>query len=74
VIGKINRKLRRLNRENQMLTNELSYIVEETVGGYKVVKVHNGEQYEMDRFARNEPRLRGYSMRMIVVRWTRAAA
>ncbi len=65
VIGKINRKLRRLNRENQMFTNELSYIVEETVGGYKVVKVHNGEQYEMDRFAEMSRRLRGYSLRMI---------
>ncbi|WP_122155596.1 lipid A export permease/ATP-binding protein MsbA [Paraburkholderia sp.] len=65
VIGKINRKLRRLNRENQMLTNELSYIVEEAVGGYKVVKVHNGEQYEIARFAEMSRRLRGYSLRMI---------
>ena len=60
VTSKINRKLRRLNRENQMLTNELSYIVEETVAGYKVVKVHNGEKYEADRFAEMSRRLRGY--------------
>ena len=65
VTSKINRKLRRLNRENQMLTNELSYIVEETVGGYKVVKVHNGEKYEADRFAEMSRRLRGYSLRMV---------
>ncbi|HVE09755.1 MAG TPA: ATP-binding cassette domain-containing protein, partial [Paraburkholderia sp.] len=57
---------RRLNREHQLLTNELSYIVEETVGGYKVVKVHNGEQYESDRFTEMSRRLRGYSMRMTV--------
>jgi len=66
LVGKINRRLRRLNREHQMLTNELSYIVEETVGGYKVVKVHNGEKYEMDRFSSMSKRLRGYSMRMTV--------
>ncbi|CAE6701695.1 lipid A export permease/ATP-binding protein MsbA [Paraburkholderia haematera] len=66
LVGKINRRLRRLNREHQLLTNELSYIVEETVGGYKVVKVHNGEQYETDRFTAMSKRLRGYSMRMIV--------
>ncbi|MGF6768783.1 subfamily B ATP-binding cassette protein MsbA [Paraburkholderia sp. GAS199] len=66
LVGKINRRLRRLNREHQMLTNELSYIVEETVGGYKVVKVHNGQQYEMDRFASMSKRLRGYAMRMTV--------
>ncbi len=66
LVGKINRRLRRLNREHQLLTNELSYIVEETVGGYKVVKVHNGEQYEIDRFTSMSKRLRGYAMRMTV--------
>ena len=66
LVGKINRRLRRLNREHQLLTNELSYIVEETVGGYKVVKVHNGEQYEIDRFTAMSKRLRGYAMRMTV--------
>ncbi|MGF6410196.1 lipid A export permease/ATP-binding protein MsbA [Paraburkholderia sp. MM5482-R1] len=66
LVGKINRRLRRLNREHQLLTNELSYIVEETVGGYKVVKVHNGEQYETDRFTAMSRRLRGYAMRMTV--------
>lgn len=66
LVGKINRRLRRLNRESQALTNELSYIVEETVGGYKVVKVHNGEQYETERFTSMSKRLRGYLMRMTV--------
>ncbi len=66
LVGKINRRLRRLNREYQLLTNELSYIVEETVGGYKVVKVHNGESYEINRFNNLSRRLRGYSMRMTV--------
>ena len=66
LMSKINRRLRRLNRESQMLTNQLSYIVEETVGGYKVVKVHNGEAYEQGRFERMSRRLRGYQMRMTV--------
>ncbi|SEU24715.1 ATP-binding cassette, subfamily B, MsbA [Burkholderia cepacia] len=66
LVSKINRRLRRLNREHQTLTNELSYIVEETVGGYKVVKVHNGEAYEIDRFTQMSKRLRGYAMRMTV--------
>ncbi|WP_244848297.1 lipid A export permease/ATP-binding protein MsbA [Caballeronia sp. SL2Y3] len=66
LVSKINRRLRRLNREHQALTNELSYVVEETVGGYKVVKVHNGERYEIDRFTEMSHRLRGYSMRMQV--------
>ncbi len=66
IVSKINRRLRRLGREQQTLTNELSYIVEETVGGYKVVKVHNGEPYEIDRFTSMSKRLRGYAMRMTV--------
>ncbi|WP_429319389.1 lipid A export permease/ATP-binding protein MsbA [Paraburkholderia sp. GAS448] len=66
LVSKINRRLRRLGREQQLLTNELSYIVEETVGGYKVVKVHNGEAYEIGRFSEMSKRLRGYAMRMIV--------
>jgi subfamily B ATP-binding cassette protein MsbA len=66
LVSKINRRLRRLNREHQTLTNELSYIVEETVGGYKVVKVHNGEAYELDRFTSMSKRLRGYAMRMTI--------
>ena len=66
LVSKINRRLRRLNREHQALTNELSYIVEETVGGYKVVKVHNGEPYEMNRFGEMSRRLRGYQMRMTI--------
>lgn len=67
IVSKINRRLRRLGREQQTLTNDLSYIVEEMVGGYKVVKVHNGERYEIDRFAAMSKRLRGYAMRMIVL-------
>ncbi|WP_414442703.1 lipid A export permease/ATP-binding protein MsbA [Burkholderia sp. 22PA0106] len=66
LVSKINRRLRRLNREHQSLTNELSYIVEETVAGYKVVKIHNGEQYEINRFTEMSKRLRGYAMRMTV--------
>ncbi|MGN6667103.1 MAG: lipid A export permease/ATP-binding protein MsbA [Trinickia sp.] len=66
LVSKINRRLRRLGREQQTLTNELSYIVEETVAGYKVVKIHNGEAYEMNRFAAMSQRLRGYAMRMTV--------
>jgi len=66
IVGKISRRLRRLGRESQTLTNELSYVVEETVGGYKVVKVHNGEDYEIRRFTQMSERLRGYQMRMAV--------
>lgn len=66
LVGKINRRLRRLNRLQQALTNDLSYIVEEAVGGYKVVKIHNGQKYETDRFASMSQKLRGYGMRATI--------
>lgn len=66
LVSRINRRLRSLNRDHQKLTNEAAYVVEEAVGGFKVVKLHGGEVYEMHRFRRMAERLRGYSMRMAV--------
>jgi len=44
----------------------LSYIVEEAVGGYKVVKLHGGEAYEKQRFSLIAEKLRRYSMKITV--------
>nr|WP_231908036.1 MULTISPECIES: lipid A export permease/ATP-binding protein MsbA [Cupriavidus] len=66
LMSKINRRLRRLNRDHQALTNSAAYVVEEAAGGFKVVKLHGGEAYEMDRFRRMSERLKAYSMRMAV--------
>jgi subfamily B ATP-binding cassette protein MsbA len=49
IMGRINRRLRSLNRQQQTLTSDLAYIVEETAGGHKIIKVHGGEDYEIDR-------------------------
>ena len=66
VVKVINSRLRKLHRVHQDMTNELSYIVEETVGGYKVVKLHAGQTYEKNRFAEISDRLRRYSMKIAV--------
>ncbi|MFC4418623.1 lipid A export permease/ATP-binding protein MsbA [Cupriavidus pampae] len=66
VMSRVNRRLRRLNREHQAMTNTAAYVVEEAAGGYKVVKLHGGEAYEMHRFQGMAERLRGYSMRMAI--------
>jgi len=66
LVKKTNARLRYLNRESQILTSQLSYVVEETVAGHKVVKTHNGEPYELARFDSMSRRLRGYQMRMTV--------
>ena len=66
IMSKINRRLRSLNREQQGLTSELAYIVEESAAGYKIVKVHGAEQYEMRRFMEKAERLRQFALKSAV--------
>lgn len=66
VMSKINRRLRSLNREQQGLTSELAYIVEEAAAGYKIVKVHGAQDYEMTRFMQKAERLRQFALKSAV--------
>jgi len=64
--NKINQRLRVLNREQQVLTNDLSYIIEESAAGNKLVKLHGGQQYEMNRFMWRAKRLYQFAMKSTV--------
>jgi len=64
--NKINQRLRILNREQQVLTNDLSYIVEESAAGNKLVKLHSGQHYEMNRFMWRAKRLYQFAMKSTV--------
>jgi len=66
VMSKINRRLRSLNREQQTLTSDLAYIVEEAAAGYKIVKVHGAQEYEMTRFMQKAERLRQFALKSAV--------
>ncbi|MCM0028936.1 MAG: lipid A export permease/ATP-binding protein MsbA [Polynucleobacter sp.] len=66
IMSLINRRLRGLNREQQAMTSELAYIVEEAVSGHKIVKVHGGETYEMSRFFDKADRLRRFALKTAV--------
>jgi subfamily B ATP-binding cassette protein MsbA len=66
IMTKINRRLRSLNREQQNLTSELAYIVEESAAGYKIVKVHGAQDYEMQRFKQKAERLRQFALKSAV--------
>ena len=67
IMSLINRRLRGLNREQQAMTSELAYIVEEAVSGHKIVKVHGGETYELRRFIDKADRLRRFALKTAVV-------
>ena len=66
VMSKINKRLRDLNRQQQSMTSELAYIVEEAASGHKIVKVHGGEDYEMQRFMDKADRLRQFTLKAAV--------
>ncbi|MBU3579553.1 lipid A export permease/ATP-binding protein MsbA [Polynucleobacter sp. 73C-SIWE] len=66
IMSKINKRLRSLNREQQVLTSDLAYIVEEAAAGYKIMKVHGAEQYEMSRFLEKAERLRQFALKSAV--------
>ena len=66
VMGKINKRLRTLNRQQQALTSELAYVVEESAAGYKMVKVHGAEDYEMQRFMEKANNLRKFALKAAV--------
>ena len=66
IMSKINRRLRSLNREQQTLTSDLAYIVEEAAAGYRIVKVHGAQEYEMNRFLEKAERLRQFALKSAV--------
>lgn len=66
IMKKINKRLRVLNREQQTLTSDLAYIVEESAAGYKIVKVHGAQEYEMNRFKQKAERLRQFALKSAV--------
>ena len=43
-------RLRRLNRDNQRVTGEMTQVVEEAARGHQVIRVFSGERYERKRF------------------------
>ena len=59
-------RLRHMARESQRAMGELVHVLEETIECHKVVKVFGGQEYEMQRFARANQRLRGFNMRQTI--------
>ena len=59
-------RLRKLNRDNQRVTAEMTQVVEEAARGHQVIRVFSGETYERRRFEQRSTALRGFSQRMTV--------
>jgi subfamily B ATP-binding cassette protein MsbA len=57
-------RLRRLNRDNQRVTAEMTQVVDEAARGHQVIRVFSGQNYERRRFEQRSEALRGFSQRM----------
>ncbi len=60
------RRLRKLNRDNQKITEEMTQVIEEATRGHQVIRIFAGEKYENTRFARRSETLLGFSRRITV--------
>lgn len=59
------RRLRGLSRKAQQNIGELTQVVDEAVGGHRVVKLYGGEPYERDRFRLTANRARLFEMKRV---------
>jgi subfamily B ATP-binding cassette protein MsbA len=60
------KRLRRLSRDNQRVTEEMTQVVDEAARGHQIIRVFSGERYERRRFEERSEALRGFSQRMTV--------
>ena len=66
VVRLFSRRLRRMAREAQYAMGDLVHVLEETIECQRVVKIFGGQEYEEQRFARANQKLRGFNMRQTV--------
>jgi subfamily B ATP-binding cassette protein MsbA len=66
VVRQLSRRLRHMAREAQRSMGDLVHVLEETIECHRIVKVFGGHEYEAQRFARANQRLRGFNMRQTI--------
>ncbi|MES2898575.1 MAG: lipid A export permease/ATP-binding protein MsbA [Pseudomonadota bacterium] len=66
IVNTTAKRLRRLSRDNQRVTGEMTQVVEEATRGHQVIRVFSGEKYERARFEKRSAALRGFSQRITV--------
>ncbi|MGH8007924.1 MAG: lipid A export permease/ATP-binding protein MsbA [Candidatus Binatia bacterium] len=62
-LTRISKKVRRLSRQGQRVLGYLTALLQETIQGNRVVKAFGMEDYERDRFAAENQRLLGHSLK-----------
>jgi len=60
------KRLRRLSRDNQRVTQEMTQVVDEAARGHQVIRVFSGEHYERQRFELRSDAMLRFSQRVTV--------
>ena len=60
------KRLRRLSRDNQRVTQEMTQVVDEAARGHQVIRVFSGEQYERRRFEQRSDAMLRFAQRVTV--------
>ena len=66
IVSRFSRRMRRLSDDGLRQYGELSRVVEETVHGYRVIKIFGAYAQQTERFRHAVDRMRGVAMRMTV--------
>jgi subfamily B ATP-binding cassette protein MsbA len=65
VVRQASKRLRGLSRKAQQNIGDLTQVVDEAVGGHRVVKLYGGETYEQERFRHAANLARAYEMKRV---------
>jgi len=59
-------RLRHMSRSAQRSMGDITHVLEETLGGHKVVKIFGGQDYERERFFDATNRIRRFNMKQTI--------
>src|SRR5512134_2180064 len=65
VVRVLSVRMRSSSREVQSAMGSITQVIEETIGGHKVVKLFDGQEYEKQRFDQEANRVRRHLMRQV---------
>ena len=60
------RRVRRFSHVNMRSLGEMTHILQESIKGHKIVKIHNGREYEKQRFFQVANRIRQFQQKALV--------
>lgn len=59
-------RVRRFSHANQDSIGKMTHILQESIKGQKIVKIHNGREYEKQRFQKVANRIRQYQQKVVL--------